>query len=91
MNGVEVRKGQYIGLLDGELAMASDSPEVALRSTLALANLNRDAIVTVYCGADRLPADATLLATELKKEYPGIQVDLLEGGQPIQQYLASVE
>ena len=93
MNGVAVSKGQYIGLLDGELAIASDSPEVALRSTLAVSNLNCDAIVTVYCGAEKFPADATLLglAAELKKEYPGIQVDLLEGGQPIQQYLASVE
>jgi len=40
---------------------------------------------------DRTPSDAASLAAELEKEFPGIQVDIIEGGQPYHQYLASVE
>ena len=91
INGVEVTEGQFIGLLDGELAIAEDDSESALRSTLSLAGLNGDAIVTVYCGAGKSPADAAQITAGLEQKYPGIQVDLIEGGQPYHQYLASVE
>jgi hypothetical protein len=91
INGLGVAEGQYIGILDGELAIVEDISEIALRSTLSLAGLSSDAIVTVYCGVDRTPSDAASLAAELEKEFPGIQVDIIEGGQPYHQYLASVE
>lgn len=91
INGMEVAEGQYIGLLDGELSVTEDDPEQALRSALNLAGLSGDAIVTVYCGAGKSPSDATVVSEELEKEYPGIQVDLIEGGQPHHHYLASVE
>jgi hypothetical protein len=91
INGVEVAEGQYIGLLDGELATAEDSCEAALLSAIDLAGLSGDAIVTVYCGAGRSPSDTVSLTAELEKEYPGIQVDIIEGGQPHHQYLASIE
>lgn len=91
INGIEVLEGQYIGLLDGELSLAEDDSEQALRSALNLAGLSGDAIVTVYCGAGKSPSDATVASEELKNDYPGIQVDLIDGGQPYHQYLASVE
>jgi DAK2 domain fusion protein YloV len=91
INGIEIAEGQYIGLLDGELSVAEDSPEQALRFILHLAGLSGDAIVTVYCGAGKSPSDATAVSEEFEKEFPGIQVDLIEGGQPHHQYLASVE
>ncbi len=91
INGLGVAEGQYIGILDGELTTVEDIPEVALRSTLSLAGLSSDAIVTVYSGVDRTPSDTASLAAELETEFPGIQVDIIEGGQPYHQYLASVE
>ncbi len=91
INGIEVVEGQYIGLLDGELSLAEDNSEQALRSALNRAGLSGDAIVTVYCGAGKSPSDATVVSEELEKEYLGIQVDLIDGGQPHHQYLASVE
>ena len=91
IDGVAVAGGQYIGLLEGKLVSAEDSPENALRTTLDLAGLGGGAIVTIYYGAGRSASDAQTLAHELESEFPGIQVDLIEGGQPHHQYLASVE
>ena len=91
IGGVEVAEGQYIGLLEGRLVASGDSPETALRATLDLAGLNADAIVTLYYGAGAQASDAEPVAQSLKVGFPGIQVDLVDGGQPHYQYLASVE
>ncbi|PKB70697.1 MAG: hypothetical protein BZY87_09220 [SAR202 cluster bacterium Io17-Chloro-G6] len=91
IGGVEVAEGQYIGLLEGRLVTAEDSPETALRSALDLAGLSDDAIVTLYYGAEAQASDAESVAQILQNEFRGIQVDLINGGQPHYQYLASVE
>ena len=91
IGGVDVAAGQFIGLLEGRLVTTADSPETALRSTLDLAGLSSEAIVTLYYGAGAQATDAESVAQELQSGFPGIQVDLIDGGQPHYQYLASVE
>ncbi len=91
IGGVAVAEGQYIGLLEGQMVTAADSPEIALRTALGRARLNADVIVTIYYGVDASASDAEPVAAELEREFPGIQVDLIDGGQPHYQYLASVE
>ena len=91
IDGVEVAEGQFIGLLEGRLVTAEDSPETALRSALDLAGLSAGAIVTLYYGPGAQASDAESVAQGLKSGFPGIQVDLIDGGQPHYQYLASVE
>ena len=91
IGGVEVVDGQYIGMLEGQLVVADDDPEQALLLTLNLAGLSGDAIVTIYCGEFKTSDDAELVTSGLEDEFPGIQVDLIEGGQPHYLYLASIE
>ena len=86
-----VTEGQYIGLLEGQLVTAEDSPEKALSSALDRAGLNSGAIVTIYHGSDASVCDAESVAADLERRIPGIQVDIIDGGQPHHQYLASVE
>ena len=91
IGGVAVAAGQYIGLLEGRMVTAEDSPETALRSALDLAGLSSQAIVTLYHGAGAQASGAESVAQGLESAFPGIQVDLIDGGQPHYQYLASVE
>ena len=91
ISGVAVIEGQYIGLLEGRLVVAEETSEQALKSVLNLVGLSADAIVSIYFGSARTLSDAQAIASELENEYPGIQVDIIEGGQPHQEYFASVE
>ena len=91
VGGVKVSTGQYLGLLEEQLAAAEESPEMALRSALAQAGLSNDQVVTVYWGADTSQEQAEAVRHALEDQTPGIQVDLLYGGQPHYHYLASVE
>ena len=91
ISGVAVIEGQYIGLLEGQLVSSEETSEQALKSVLNLVGLSSDAIVSIYFGTARTLSDTQAIASELENEYPGIQVDIIEGGQFHQEYLASVE
>ena len=91
IGGVAVHPGQYIGMIEGELAATGDSPEDALESVLDGAVNSAGQVVTIYPGIDASPGAVQGLRSRLEDGFPGIQVDLVDGGQPHYHYLASVE
>ena len=91
IDGISVNTGKFIGLLEGELKATADSAEAVLRSTLAAAGLTDDSIVTLYLGADSDAGAAEAFAKSLAEDFPGIQIDQVDGGQLHYHYLASVE
>lgn len=88
---LEVATGQYISLLEGKIVTAGESPEQVLESALALAGMSPDHVVTLYLGEEANRGNAQALSQRLEQQHPGIQVDLVDGGQPYYHYLASVE
>ncbi len=91
VEGKLVEAGQYIGLLEGELATSGESAETALKAALDRIVHSEEQIITLFQGEDASPALAGDLRRQLEEETPGIQVDLIYGGQPHYHYLASVE
>ena len=91
VDGVAVRQGDYIALVDDRLALSAGSAEDALEGALALAGPGGDAVVTVYRGADADGAAAESCAAALGAGFPGVEVEWVYGGQPHYHYLASIE
>lgn len=91
LGGVTVDAGQYIGMIEGEMAASSETPEGALESVLDRTVKSSGQVVTIYRGADAAPDAVLGLISGLEERFPGIQVDLVDGGQPQYHYLASVE
>ena len=91
VNGQPVQAGQYMAILDGELAALADSPDAALREGLPNSGANEDSIITLYWGEGATEEQAAELQAELEDAYRGAQVDVYEGGQPHYAYLVSVE
>jgi hypothetical protein len=91
IGGVRVSAGHYLGLRDGQLSATGETPEKALKTALAQVGLSKDQVVTLYRGADSQQEEAEAVRRQLEEETPGIQVDLVFGGQPHYPYLASVE
>ena len=48
-------------------------------------------LVTVYYGSDVTAEDAEALTAKLQENFPNVEIELQEGGQPIYYYLISVE
>jgi DAK2 domain fusion protein YloV len=90
VDGIDVRKGQAMGIVDGKLARVSDDAErlvIDLTSEIARAA----ELVTVYRGADVTRPEADRTAAALRARVPGVEVEVVDGDQPLYPYLISVE
>ena len=91
LGGLNIKKNQAIGLLDGDLlAAGSDTTEV-LNKMLAELNLNEAEVITIYYGADTEPAEAEQVSVNIREQYPQLQIEVIRGGQPHYNYIVSVE
>jgi len=91
INGLKVDKGQYIGLLNGELVEAGGSLPDVTESVLGRIDMQRYEIVTIYWGDTVTAQQAGELADWVRNQYPDKDVELVEGKQPHYQYIVSVE
>jgi len=91
LDGVRVKKGQYIGLLDDQLVVASDDLWEATRSLLGAAQADSADLITVYSGEDLTPQLFGQIAEQIRSAFPEQEVELLDGGQPHYPLMLSVE
>jgi dihydroxyacetone kinase-like predicted kinase len=91
VGGVRAAAGQYIGLVDGTLRVAAQSAEAALLAALAQTGLTSEQVVTIYWGEGATEEQAMEAQRALEDQTPGLQVEVVPGGQPHYPYLASVE
>jgi DAK2 domain fusion protein YloV len=94
IEGVAVKEGQIIGLLNDRLCAAGDSPEeviLAMLNQLDVVDLEDLEIVTVYRGEDVTQDEAERLAAHIEALDADLEVELVEGGQPHYFYILSLE
>jgi dihydroxyacetone kinase-like predicted kinase len=91
IDGVKVREGQAIGLLDGRLCCSGDDLEAVTLDVVSQAVEETSELVTLYYGADLPPARANRLADQIRAAHPTLEVELVEGLQPHYQVILSVE
>jgi dihydroxyacetone kinase-like predicted kinase len=91
LGGFDIKKSQAIGLLDGDLVAVRDKPEDTLSEVLAKVKLDRVEVITIYYGADTTQAEAEGVGALVREKHPGLQVEVIGGGQPHYNYIVSVE
>ena len=91
MSGVRVREGDFIGLINGNLAVAGQNMELVIRDTLHRMNIDRYEIVTLYYGEDVTAHEAQETAKRIKAQYSHIEIEVVDGGQPYYAYILSAE
>jgi DAK2 domain fusion protein YloV len=91
LGGFDIKKRQAIGFLDGDLVAVSNKPEDVLGEVLARVNLGKAEVITIYYGADTVPADTEQFVAGLREKYPKLQVEVIKGGQPHYNYMVSIE
>ncbi len=91
VGGVRVREGDYIGLVNGDLAIAGQDIEYVIRETLQRMHIERYEIVTLYFGEDVTRQQAEEIAKRLKEKYSHLEIEVVDGGQPLYAYILSAE
>lgn len=91
LNGIAVKEGDAIGLLDDELVVDAHSFEEAVYWLLAEAEIDDRELVTIYYGSDVDPDRANKLIDQLSEAYPDLEYEVIDGGQPHYPYIISIE
>lgn len=91
LNGMKVRKDDYMGIGDGELLAAGPNlAEVAFQTASAMMD-DWSELVTIYYGEGASEEDALMLTGLLEMEFPDADYEVAWGGQPVYYFVISVE
>lgn len=86
-----IRQGNYLGLLDDKLCAVQEELMDALRILLKQMIQADSAMVTVLCGDTVTKQQDEALRSYIEEHYPQVELDMHPGGQPLYDYLISVE
>ncbi len=91
IDGVEIKKDAFMGLIEDEI-VSSQSDQLTTITELLNEMLAEDSeILTVIIGQDAEQAVTDNMINWIEEQYPDVEVEVHEGGQPIYQYFFSVE
>ena len=91
IDGVTVKDGQVIALLDGKLVASAGTVESGVMELLEKANAESHEIVTLFYGEGMPHAEANRVADAIREKFPNLEVEVQEGGQPHYQFILSLE
>ncbi|NWG05052.1 MAG: DAK2 domain-containing protein [Chloroflexi bacterium] len=91
IDGVNVKEGEVISLLDGKLVASSGSVEEGCLALLEKADAAGHELVTLFYGQDMPHAEANRIADVIRGKYPNLEIEVQEGGQPHYHFIISVE
>ena len=89
--GVSVKQGEAIALVDGTLVAAAPTVTAALYEGLRRAGLARGDLVTLYAGEGCAEDDYMDVADRIRDQNEGVDVEAVSGGQPLYPFIASIE
>jgi hypothetical protein len=90
IKGVRINDGDIIAIVDDELTLAAPSPEEAVMQALEGMG-GEGSLVTLYYGGESNPSGAQTLARNIRDHFSSYEVEVVDGGQPHYDYIASLE
>ncbi len=91
LGGVSVREGDFIGVINGHLAVASQDMQQVVHDTLKCMHIENYEIVTLYYGEDVTTEQAEQMAKDIKTHYSQLEIEVVDGSQPHYAYILSAE
>ena len=91
IEGVDVRQGQFLALLDGKPRAAGDDLNRVLVDLVGEAGVSAGDTVRLFWGEMLSSTDAESASQYLKQVYDGLEVQAIDGGQPHYEFIVSIE
>ena len=91
INGVNVKKGEVISLLNGKLVHSSRSIYKACSELLKIAKTEDREHITIFYGNNVESEMVEKFAQQIESEYPDHELEIHSGGQPHYQFILSIE
>lgn len=90
VNGIEIHHGDVIGIAEGLIVAVGNQVKQVIMDMLSHMLAEDHSLVTLYYGAD-VGDQAEGIVDELRECYPEMEFELHNGGQPLYQFILSVE
>ncbi|HHV79786.1 MAG TPA: DAK2 domain-containing protein [Firmicutes bacterium] len=90
-NGLKVKSGDVIGLINGELTAVGSSPEEVLKELVRKARKPEHEVLTVFVGEPVPAGTEKELLDDLSSTFSDLEVEVHRGDQPLHYYLFSLE
>jgi len=91
INGIDVKEGDIIGLLDGQLTAAGQDEISVAQKLFDRIDLDEYEFAAIYYGEGQDEESAARLRTALEENNPSIEFDCQYGGQPHYSFIFSIE
>jgi len=91
INGVNVREGEVIALLDGKLVASRSQLDDACIELLEKAGAEDKELITMFYGNNIHKDEVNRIAGLIRDRYPSHEIEIKEGGQPHYQFIIAIE
>ncbi|GHO92417.1 dihydroxyacetone kinase [Reticulibacter mediterranei] len=91
IDSVTVREGDFIGVINGNLAVAGQDIQIVLQDTLQRMQIDNYEIVTLYYGANVTVEAAQETSRRIKEQHSHLEIEVVDGGQLYYAYILSAE
>lgn len=91
VSGKSIKKGELIGIQDGEITCHSGDIFVTCNQLLEGMVTEEDSVITIFYGIDVSEEHAKKVADIIESKYDDYDVELQFGGQPVYQFVFAVE
>jgi DAK2 domain fusion protein YloV len=91
IDGVDVKEGQIICLLNGKLVLASDNLKNATLGLLKKAHADHFELITLFYGSEVSRMEVDAITDSIRKKFPSQEIEVQDGGQPHYQFIMSIE
>ena len=90
IDGLHIKDGQVLGLLNGRVRTANSGCFEAAAALLSMVECE-PMFLSLYCGADAVPAETERIKALVEEAYPDAELVVADGGQPLYDYVISIE
>ena len=91
INDIDIHKDDYMGLIDDQIELVDQDLTEALYHTLDQMVDTFSSIVTIYIGEEGDENEVNDVIQRLSQQYSDIEFEVVEGNQPVYNYIMSVE
>ena len=90
IEGLEIEKGDYMGLIDGKIKVKNKDRVEAAKEVLS-SMLDNAEILTILYGEETSEEEVDALVDYCGEEYPDLEVEVHNGKQPLYSYIFAAE
>lgn len=91
IDGKKIQEGDFMGIWEKDIVTVHQEMKQAFQELLAQMVDSDSEIITLISGEDVSEKQADELAAEIEQAYPDVEIETHTGGQPLYQYIVSVE